>query len=159
LLQRALFALTGGIGLAAASRSSAAGEAASRDGFPKTLHGRRWTAPPPAAGGGGRVVRCGELRDDPEGARVGEFFTNAFCLDMPYGVQAAAASNLEFQTFRLAEGTLFGVGAAGAAGEKHFAVLGGTGRYAGARGSYVERASPSPTAKAGTFVFHFNLTS
>jgi hypothetical protein len=104
-------------------------------------------------------VRCGELRDAPEGERIGEFFTNAFCLDVPYGVQAAAASNLEFQTFRLPEGTLFGVGAAGAIGEKHFAVLGGTGRYAGVRGSYVEREAATPTAKPGAFEFHLNLTT
>jgi hypothetical protein len=160
LLQRAFFALTGAVGLGAASRSAAAEEpVAAGDALRKTLHGRRWSAPPPAAGGGGRVVRCGELRDAPDGARVGEFFTNAFCLDMPYGVQAAAASNLEFQTFRLPEGTLFGVGAAGGAREKHFAVLGGTGRYAGVRGSYVEREAPSATAKPGAFEFHLNLTT
>ncbi len=105
------------------------------------------------------MVRCGELRDAPDGGQIGEFFTNAFCLDMPYGVQTAAASNLEFQTFRLPEGTLFGVGAAGGSGEKHFAVLGGTGRYAGVRGSYVEREARSTTTKPGAFVFDFNLTT
>ena len=138
LLQRGFFAVTGALGLGAGPRKASASEEAaappSPGAVPTRLHGRRWPSPPPAAGTGGRVVRCGELQDGPEGEHIGEFFTNAFCLDTPFGPQAAAASNLEFQTFRLPEGTLFGVGAAGTGGERHFAVLGGTGRYAGARG-------------------------
>jgi hypothetical protein len=162
LLQRAFFAVTGALGLGAAPTRVDAAEAfspPSADGPRLRLQGRRWLSPPPAPGGAGRVVRCGELQEGPDGGRIGEFFTNAFCLDTPFGPQAAAASNLEFQTFRLPEGTLFGVGAAGAAGEKHFAVLGGTGRYAGARGSYVEREAPSPSAKPGALEFHLNLTT
>ena len=63
-----------------------------------------------------------------------------------------AAAALELHTFELADGQIFGVGA-GAIDEATYAVIGGTGRYAGARGSYLARHSP----REGTAEFRLNL--
>lgn len=62
---------------------------------------------------------------DDAGARAGSFTAVAF----PSGT-----SQIELHTFDLDGGTLLGMGSPGAAG---FAVVGGTGSYAGARGGYV----------------------
>jgi hypothetical protein len=88
---------------------------------------------------------------------VGRFFTSGFCLETPFGPQAAAASNLEFQTFELDGGTLFGIGASAGGGERTLAVLGGTGRFAAVRGSYVEKEVPSAHGR-GAVEFVFSLT-
>jgi hypothetical protein len=102
------------------------------------LYGR----PRPAAweGKGARSLRRFELLDGPDGAPVGELFASGFLLETAFGPHPAAASNIEFHTFRLGDDTLFGIGTPAARGhERTHALLGGTGLYAGARGSYVER--------------------
>ena len=114
LLQRGLVLLTGALGLGAAApkRAGAAAPARKPEALPTRLHGRRGPAPSRLREWGGeRLVRSGELLDGPEGKRIGEFFTSRFCLETPFGPQVAP-SNLEFQTFQLPEGTLFGIGAA-----------------------------------------------
>jgi hypothetical protein len=63
-----------------------------------------------------------------------------------------AAAALELHTFELGDGSIFGVGA-GAAEQATFAVIGGTGQYAGASGSYVARHS----LRDGTAEFRLNL--
>jgi hypothetical protein len=63
-----------------------------------------------------------------------------------------AAAALELHTFELGDGSIFGVGA-GTAERATFAVIGGTGRYAGATGSYVARRS----LRDGTAEFRLNL--
>jgi hypothetical protein len=65
-------------------------------------------------------------------------------------VQAAGASNLEFHVLQLNDGTLFGIGSgvedSGAAAP--WAIVGGTGRYAGRSGSYVQHAIDDPSVGA-----------
>ncbi len=104
-------------------------------------------------------MRCGDLLDGPNGERIGEFFTSGFCLETPFGPQNMASSNLEFQTFVLPEGTLFGIGAAGPGAERALAVLGGTGCFASARGSYVEREVTSAAAGRDAVEFVLSLTA
>src|SRR5206468_3799858 len=71
-----------------------------------------------------------------------------------------AVSCVEFQTFQLPDGVLFGVGAGGGAGaQRTWAVLGGTGRFAGARGSYVEREVSVAPAGRGAVEFILTLTA
>jgi hypothetical protein len=91
------------------------------------------------------------LLDGPEGSPVGEFYANGLGAVAALGSAAAAVSGVEFQTFQLPDGALFGVGAAGGSGgERTWAILGGTGRFAGARGTYVEReVSAAPAGRAG----------
>jgi len=151
LLQRGLVLLTGALGMGAAMHrveSAAAAPAPKAEPPTLRLHGRRGLASSRLPGRSGeRVVRYGELLDAPNGKRVGEFFTSGFCLETPFGPQSAPASNLEFQTFVLPEGTLFGIGAAGPGAERTLAVLGGTGRFVSARGSYVEREVSSAAGR------------
>jgi hypothetical protein len=104
------------------------------------LYGRGRAGAPAGQGAGSRALRRFELLDRPDGAPVGEFFASGFQLETAFGPLPAAPSNIEFHTFRLGADTLFGMGAPAPRGrERTHAVLGGTGRFAGARGSYVER--------------------
>jgi len=166
LLQRGLVALAAGLGLGVGPRRAAAAtvEAPIPSGA-KTLvlRGRRGHASPqgrlPRAAAGHRLVREGELVDD-GGRAVGRFASSAFCAETPFGPQLAAASSLELQAFHLEDGSsLFGIGSAAApsAGGRSLAVLGGTGRFAGARGSYSEREVPDGPAGAGSLEFVLTL--
>jgi hypothetical protein len=90
--------------------------------------------------GGAWVVRRCELLDAPDGRSVGEFVATSLAAEASFGTAAAAAAPLEMQTFRMGEDTLFGIGAGGArGGERAYALIGGTGRFAGARGTVLER--------------------
>jgi hypothetical protein len=100
----------------------------------------------PAAGAPGRtpggawVARRCDLLAAPDGPAVGEFVATALAPEVSFGIPSGSASPLEMQTFRIGESTLFGIGAGGARGlERAYAVLGGTGRFAGARGTVLER--------------------
>jgi hypothetical protein len=88
----------------------------------------------------GRVNSRCDLLESPDGAKVGDFTATCFSPDSPFGF-AASEHDVELQTLKVADGTLFGIGASGpgSKGERAQAVLGGTGRFAGARGSYVIR--------------------
>ena len=104
------------------------------------LYGRSRTVAVAGKSLSSRALRRCELLDGPEGRPVGEFFASGFQLETPFGPQPAAASNIELHTFRLGEDTLFGIGVpAPRLRERTHALLGGTGRFTGARGSYVER--------------------
>ncbi len=152
LLQRGLAALAGGAALVIGARPARAETAPPPspqrfDGTLRMYARKRPLAGPPAGQQishrtDGRLLGSGELLDGPAGARIGEFYTNCFCLDTPFGPQSAG-SNLEFQVLQLQDGTLFGLGAGSVNHDatKVHAVVGGTGRYAGARGSYFERAA------------------
>jgi hypothetical protein len=162
LLQRGLALAAGALGLRAAEARSEGGAAAAFTPPPAgasfTFYGRRRPVPP---SGGAHVVRSGELFERLDGPVTGAFHSNGLCLETPFGTHVRAASNIEFQTFTLAEGTLFGIGGppGAAGGESVHAIVGGTGRFAGARGSYVERPSPTADARPGTVEFVVTLTA
>lgn len=115
------------------------------DGHTLRFYGRHWRVQTQVrrsgetAGSGQRLISQGELREQPDGEKVGEFCWNRFCLESAFGPNPCAASNLEFQTLQLKDGTLFGMNMGGpeTGTEKAHAILGGTGRFAGARGSYI----------------------
>jgi len=91
---------------------------------------------------------------------VGEFYANGLGLETAFGPSVPAVSCVEFQTFQLPDGVLFGVGAGGGAGaQRTWAVLGGTGRFAGARGTYVEREVSVAPAGRGAVEFILTLTA
>jgi len=146
LLQRGLVAAAAVLGLGPGHRRGPAsartgpdpGSSAPQAGRTLRLYGR---GRPVATGGkGARSLRRFELRDAPDGQPVGELFASGFQLETAFGPHPAAASNIELHTFRLGDDTLFGIGAPAPRGrERTHALLGGTGRFAGARGSYVER--------------------
>lgn len=102
----------------------------------------------------GAPAAYGDLALEPGATPVGSFRSNG--LGQGGALPDLPVAALEIQTFELADGTLFGIGApAGRDGERHCAVLGGTGRFATSRGSYLER----PAETAGLVEFVFTLKS
>ena len=73
------------------------------------------------------------------------------------GAHGSDTERLELHTFKLRDGTIIGSGTSGAL-EGEFAILGGTGRYAGARGTYVARHNRRELGGDGTAEFRFQLT-
>ncbi len=166
LLQRGLVAAAAALGLATGNRrasASAEPEAPPRaprleGGRTLRLYGRGRTVATSGKSAGSRSLRRYELLDRPDGAPVGEFFASGFQLETAFGPLPAASSNIELHTFRLGEDTLFGMGAPSPRGrERTHAVLGGTGRFAGARGSYVERDVQSGAPGRGRVEFVVTL--
>jgi len=150
LLQQGLALLGGGVAFAAGTRwaRGTPAQAAPSGAAPLTFYARIR----PVSGslhsgthGDTRLIASGELLDAPGGKRIGDFSTNCFCLGTPFGPHATAASNVEMQVLQLQDGTIFGMSAPNpAGGPKIHAIVGGTARYAGARGTYVQQAAATP---------------
>lgn len=160
LLQRGAALLGGAIGLGGSAGAAAAADTEASDGTLRLFGWRRGQLRP----GRGRVpttppsVHGGELRDAVDGPAVGTFQANAFLTEASLP-GSPATPGLEIQTFALEGGTLFGLGAApGPGGERACAVVGGTGRFARAQGSYVERPADDTRARQGLVEFVFRLS-
>jgi hypothetical protein len=67
-------------------------------------------------------------------------------------------SPVQLHTFDLADGTILGIGSDGVH-ENPFAIVGGTGRYAGVSGTYVAKQSPRELGGDGTAEFTLTLTA
>ncbi len=166
ILKSGALMLAGAMGLGGLNRASGV-EAASTDGGGGTvftLYGRQWqmyaaerrsgTVPVK----GDRVAMYGEFLDAEGGRKVGEFYASCFCVDSPFGASPFSAANLEMHTLNLEGGTIIGMGSA-SAGENQYAIVGGTGRFLGARGSYVARQRPWELGGDGTAEFVITLTA
>jgi hypothetical protein len=140
--QRGLALLAGGTALAGTARWAGAAPPAeaAAPGNTLTLYARSRPVAGHQHGADARIVASGDLLDGPDGARVGTFYTNCFCVPTPFGVQASAASTLEFHVLQLQDGTLFSMGSGSAAAEQRLAIIGGTDRFAGRSGVYMQRA-------------------
>lgn len=94
-------------------------------------------APGDAPSSGDRRNRRGTLVAKPNGEVVGEYFATNLSQPGMLGAASGSAAGVELQTFRLPDGTLFGAGANERLddGSTLHAILGGTGAYAGARGT------------------------
>ena len=69
-----------------------------------------------------------------------------------------SGSPIQLHTFDLVDGTILGIGAVGVH-ENPFAIVGGTGRYAGVTGTYVAKQSPRELGGDGTAEFTITLTA
>ena len=153
VLQRGLALLAGGVAVATGGRAVRAEQPIAPKTEPDpqrgpvtlTLYARKrpLAALPGTSRGYGedpRAVTSGELLTAVDGQAIGAFHTNCFCMGAPHGPHTRDSSSLEFQVLEFKDGTLFGLGGgAFASGTKAHAIVGGTGAFAGARGSYVER--------------------
>jgi len=104
------------------------------------LIGRGWHADSAKAtlpGKGDRFAVYGELYE-PSGNKAGEFFSSNIGVDSPFQITGEGRGTFEMHTLSLADGTIVGVGIGGGS-ERSYAIVGGTGKYAGARGSYLAR--------------------
>jgi len=156
ILGRGLMLLTGAAGLGAAGGRFAFGRGR-QDSL--VLYGRNWRSDRRVGDlphDGERISVRGDLSARPGGEAVGEFFAAAFALGG--AAHPAQSERLELHTFKLKDGALFGTGTAGQR-EGAFAIVGGTGRYAGAQGTYVARQDHGDVAGSGTAEFVFELRS
>ena len=165
ILKRGCLLCAGVFGVGAGSASAAAPRQAAAAARAETLRldGRNWSIDVRGRrfgqlpGPGDRANVYGELLGRPHGRKVGEFYSAWIYAGSPFGDTGFAAGSLELHTFKLADGSIFGLGApAGEEGE--FAISGGTGRYAGARGSYIARQRPHGLGGDGTAEFILTLT-
>ena len=138
LLQRGIALLAGGAAIAGGTRWAAAASPPPVAAAAFTLYARK--RPVIGAAEDGRIVASGDLFDRPGGERIGSFHSNCFCAQSPFGVHAGASPSLEFHVLQLKDGTLFSVGNAGGETVRPLAIIGGTGRFAGKSGTWIERA-------------------
>lgn len=105
----------------------------------------------------GAPAAHGELLD-PSGAALGSFATTM--LAVPAGAHGDESAGAEMQVFNLRDGSIFGIGSPPPRGEgaAAYAVIGGTGRYAGASGSYTAELRPLDTGGDGGARFSFSLS-
>jgi hypothetical protein len=102
--------------------------------------GRGWhtdTAKAALLGKGDAYSVYGELLS-PAGDKMGEFFSQNVGVNSPFQITGEGVGSFEIHTLSLPEGTIVGVGVGGGR-ERSYAIVGGTGKYAGARGSYLAR--------------------
>jgi hypothetical protein len=102
-----------------------------------------------------QVTTHGQLVGRPGGPPIGVFVGSAAVVRSPF---LDGQSTVEQHVFVLEHGTLTGSGHA-VAGVGTFAITGGTGRYAGARGNYTAVISPHGLGGDGTAEFNLTLTS
>ncbi|MEW6477244.1 MAG: hypothetical protein AB1679_33745 [Actinomycetota bacterium] len=134
------------IGLKAATPAPAAAAPAAV-GSTLTLYGRRWVGyahgkrPGELPARGDRLVTSGDLHASPGGDKVGEFHAAVFSLGAPGHIGPSGAASLELHTLELPEGSIIaaGTGTPDPDGADVFAIIGGTGRFTGARGTCVAR--------------------
>jgi hypothetical protein len=150
-------ALTLGVGAAAATGFTVARRR--EDTF--SLHGRDWhlhsrELVKGKLPDGDRMLGYGELYDT-EGTPMGGF--TATYIGLPQAAANGRLASVEQHVFTLPGGSLMGSGmtAPGFDTEDEFAIVGGTGKYAGARGTFVLRQSPLEFGGDGTATITFRL--
>jgi hypothetical protein len=162
LLGRGALLLAGAVGIGAGA--GAAKLAASEDETSVEqirLQGRNWVLQTPNRRRGERLVAgehgtvYGDLVDD-DGKTVGQFYGSRTAIQSSLAGPTDATGSLEHHTFRLEGGTLLGVGSV-LDGESVFAITGGTGRYAGSRGTYIADQRLLELGGDGTAEFTIDL--
>ncbi len=162
MLRNGLLMLAGAVGLGIAGERAVRGTRASPGSLTTLkLYGRQWHLFATDRRRGERPLRgdsvstFGILHAE-DGGQIGEFYSAGMVLDHPLGSGRLGAANLEMHTFNLHDGTIAGMGSA-VPGESVFAIVGGTGRYAGATGSYIARQYPLELGGNGTAEFRLTL--
>ena len=163
ILKRVALVTGGAIGIAAVGRETAgngthpavaATQAAPAEPETLVLHGRNWHLAVPGTAPGELpaldvpATPSGVLVDT-KGKRLGSFSAANL---------AGLGPAIQLHTFDLAGGTILGIGAAGVH-DSPFAIVGGTGRFAGAGGTYVAKQSPRELGGDGTAEFTLNLSA
>lgn len=121
------------------------------------LFGRGWHADTdkvPSKGDSYSVY--GELLTSPDGDKCGEFYAACLAIDSPFQLTGQGIGSLEIHTLVLAEGSIVAMGAGGGA-ERSFAIVGGTGKFTGARGSYTANQDTYGLGGRGGAAFKLKL--
>lgn len=163
----ALGALAGVVGIGSTAERVRSGNLlakASPGGATLTLRGSDWHL----TGSGlrrGELPKRGDLVSVSGNLNVqgtdgaGSFFASVQHLDSRVGHGPFATVQQETHTFQLPDGTLFGMGTTVPGADGAFAIVGGTGRYLGASGSYIAHQSPIETGGDGSALFTITLNS
>ena len=128
------------VAVAAATTAGASRAPETKGTTTMRLVGRGWhidSASGKVPGKGDRYSVYGELTDA-KGERLGEFFSQNVGVDSPFQLTGEGVGAFEIHTITLPGGTIVGAGVGGGY-ERSFAIIGGTGKYSGARGSYLAR--------------------
>ena len=156
VLTRGLLAAAGALGVGAAARAAPAPTTELR------LHGTSWRLDAPGRRRGEQIRRGdhgtvhGELLDAPGRTSLGRFFGSRMAVQSAPGGHVRADASVEVHTFVLRDGTILGMGTS-LPGESLFAIVGGTGAYTGASGSYSAVQRLHELGGDGTADFHLTI--
>jgi len=94
-----------------------------------------------------------------DGERIGELFASALTMPGPVDGDGPLTPRLEIQSFQLRDGTLMGMGTAFAQADvpNRYTIVGGSGRYAGLRGTYTFDNNPNVARADGRARLTFEL--
>jgi len=95
-----------------------------------------------------------------EGEKVGELFASAITMPGPVDEDSPHTPRMEMQTLQLRDGTILAMGTVFAQDNipNIYTVIGGTGHYAGLRGTYTFDDNPNVARPVGRSALHFDLT-
>ncbi|MBU6400722.1 MAG: hypothetical protein KGS61_10410 [Verrucomicrobia bacterium] len=168
LLQRGVLLVAGALGLKLAEKD-ARGDPAAMPGpettvpggtilrfYTRQLHGHvHGQSPGRLPVSSGRLEHHAPLLAQPDGPAIGRFSAICFHPDAAARAERDSTAHVALQTLEISGDSLFGIGPGllGTTSPTTHAILGGTGRFAGARGSYVIRES----ARAGQTRIEFTI--
>ncbi len=109
---------------------------------------------------GDQSLLRGTLRGD-DGAIAGELFASAVTMPGPAAEGLPKTARMEFQNLHLADGTIAAMGTVFAQGDlpNIYTIFGGTGRYAGVRGTYRFDDNPGVARPAGQATIVFDVSN
>jgi hypothetical protein len=99
----------------------------------------------------------GELLDA-SGVKVGDFMATCTAIDSPFEITGQGIGSIETQTLNLRDGSIIGMGA-GTGATRAYAIVGGTGKYASARGSYTATIDTYGLGGSGAAAFEITLSA
>jgi hypothetical protein len=163
VLKRGLVLAAGAVGLSAASGEARAATKIDVSGGEFRLYGSNWRLVTPARAAGEAIqlgdhgAVYGDLLDARKRA-IGQFYGSRLAIQAAQNGHAHADASVEVHTFVLPKGTLIGMGTS-VLGKAVFAIVGGTGAYANAKGSYAATQWLRELGGNGTAEFDLTLSS
>lgn len=159
VLKSGLLVAAGALGITGAREARAASRPLPDE---LRLYGRSWRLDAPGRRSGESIrpgdsgTVTGELLEARDGRSLGQFFGSRLAVQSAPGGNVRADASVEVHTFVLPRGTIVGMGTA-LPGASVFAVVGGTGDFAGASGSYTAVQRLHEHGGNGTAEFHLTL--
>jgi len=163
VLKRGLVLAAGAVGLSAAGGTARAATKLDAGGGAIRLLGSNWRLVTPARAAGEAIqlgdhgAVYGDLLDARKRA-IGQFYGSRLAIQAMPGGHVRADASVEVHTFVLPTGTLIGMGTS-VLGKAVFAIVGGTGAYANAKGSYAATQRLRELGGNGTAEFDLTLSS